>query len=46
MAMGERRLARKSSATAGGSERGKLNELFHKIKCAHRGDQRLAAAIG
>src|SRR5438093_9903966 len=27
---------RKRSATAGGIERGKLSELFHKIKCAHR----------
>jgi hypothetical protein len=35
-------LTRQSSATAGGSKRGELNELFHKIKCAHRDGQRLA----
>src|SRR6266446_5904312 len=48
------RLTRKRSATAGGGERGKLSELFHKIKCAHRDGQparsrslsELAPAIG
>jgi hypothetical protein len=39
-------LTRRSSATAGGSERCKHPELFHKIKSAHHTGQRLAAAIG
>jgi hypothetical protein len=33
-------LTRKSSADAGGDERGKHDELFHKIKWAHRDGQR------
>jgi len=41
-----RGLTRKSWATAGGGERGKHQELFHKIKRAHRHGQRLAPAIG
>ena len=39
-------LTRRSSATAGGSERGEHSELFHKIKGGRRTGQRLAAAIG
>jgi hypothetical protein len=39
-------LTRRSSATAGGSERGKHVEPFHKIKSGHRDGQRLAGAIG
>ena len=42
----ELHLTRMSSATAGGSERGKLCEVFHKIECARRAGQRLAAAPG
>ena len=36
---------RMSSATAGGVERGKHRELFHKINGVHRDGQRLAPAI-
>ena len=39
-------VTRQSSATAGGSERGKYEELSHEIKCAHRDRQRLASAFG
>ena len=39
-------LTRPSSATVGGSERGKYWELFHKIKRPHGAGQRLAAAVG
>jgi len=35
-----------SSATAGGGERGKHRERFHKIKSGYRAGQRLAGAIG
>ena len=41
-----RSLTRQSSAAAGGSERGKLSKLFHKIKRARHDDQRLAPAAG
>jgi len=39
-------LTRRSSATAGGGERGKLYELFPKSKSSHLSGQRLAGAIG
>jgi hypothetical protein len=39
-------LTRWSSATAGGGERGKHRELFHKIKSGHHNGRRLAPAIG
>ena len=41
-----RSLTRQSSAAAGGSKRGKLSKLFHKIKRARHDDQRLAPAAG